>query len=196
MLQRELAAQTGITVTKLQEIMVDNGMNPDQDPVNSTIIDRIRQIFCGSQSQPVALPESNQSEPEPEAPKRKRGRPSKDSQLATKATESIQKTGAATHQVKANYANQVNTLEMLAGAALGQQATAAYAEGFLRARAAGQSQFLSNYVGTLAEAIKSDQSDFNPTELAEKLGLDPSSDFLEVGELPLSLEMLNISLSI
>ena len=195
MLQKELAIEMGITVTRLQEIMVDNEMNPDYDPVNSTVIDRIRQLFRGSRTQPAALPESNQSAPEPETPKRKRGRPSKESQLATKASESIQETGAATHQVKANYANQVNTLEMMAGVALGQQATAAYAEGFLRARAAGQSQFLSNYVVTLAEAIKSDQSDFNPSELAAKLGLDPSSDFLEADELPLSLEMLNISFS-
>ena len=195
MLQRELAIEIGISQTKLQEGMLDSSIDPDLDPIDNATADRIRQIFRGSQTQPTALPESNQSGPEPETPKRKRGRPSKDSQLATKASESIQETGAATHQVKVNHANQVNTLEMLAGVALGQQATAAYAEGFLRARAVGQSQFLSNYVTTLAESIKSDQYDFNPSELAAKLGLDPSSDFLEVGELPLSLEMLNISLS-
>lgn len=195
MLQRELAAEIQISQTKLQEAMLDSGIDPDLEPIDDATADRIRQIFQGFHPQSAALPESKQS-PEPEqetTPKRKRGRPSKDSQLATKAADSIEQTGVTTHQVKLNHANQINTLEMMAGVAAGQQAAGAFAEGFLRARAAGQASFSASYTSSLLEAITTGQKDFNPAELAEKLRLDPSSDFLGVDELPLDLKMLEIS---
>lgn len=193
MLQRELAIELQISPTKLQEAMLDSGIDPDLEPIDDVTADRVRQTFQGSQSQSVALPENKQPEPEPETQKPKRGRPSKGSQLAKKAAHSIEQTAATTHQVKLNHADQINALEMMAGVAAGQQAAGAFTEGFLRARAAGQSNFSSSYVDSLVEAITTGQKDFDPSELAKKLGVNSSSDFLEVDELPLDLTMLDIS---
>ncbi|NJR24341.1 MAG: hypothetical protein HC786_20415 [Richelia sp. CSU_2_1] len=188
---KDLAIELKVTITALQERMLDSGIDPELDEIDSTAADLLRKLFNPSEDS-VALPAGGDREP---AKKARKSRSKKEGQIATTASSAVEQAAATSHQATSDWAQQVQKIEAMKGVAHGNQCAASYAVGFLSALTNGKQSFMEAYIQQSGKSLVAEHATFDPANLPKQMGVKSPTEYLGAEEFPLELDVEQLQIS-